>query len=421
MARTLDVYIGDDITGHLVQDDGGQMSFTYAEGWRNKPGAVPLSQSLPLRAEPFKGKECRGFFGGLLPEEAKREIIARNLGISARNDYAMLERIGGECAGAVTFVPAGGALPEKNYDYRKLSDNELAGILRELPKRPLLAGDKGVRLSLAGAQDKVAVRIEGGEISLPLGGAPSTHILKPAVERFDGVVFNEALCMNLAAASGLLAAGVETRTVDGIDFLVVERYDRHHGKSADDNPTIERLHQEDFCQALGFVSEMKYQMEGGPSLKQCFALLRDVSSTPVIDLARLLDAVIFNYLAGNNDAHGKNYSLLYKPLEKGGRETMLSPLYDIVSTVYYPDLSRDMAMKIGKEYSSENVTAKDFEQLAEEAGLGKALVRRRVPELADTVIASLAKVQIANATAEKVAALIRERCEKARGLLESKS
>jgi serine/threonine-protein kinase HipA len=421
MARTLDVYIGDDITGQLVQDDGGQMSFTYAEGWRNKPGAVPLSQSLPLRAEPFKGKECRGFFGGILPEEAKREIIARNLGISARNDYAMLERIGGECAGAVTFVPAGGALPEKNYDYRKLSDNELAGILRELPKRPLLAGDKGVRLSLAGAQDKVAVRIEGGEISLPLGGAPSTHILKPAVERFDGVVFNEALCMNLAAASGLPAAGVETRTVDGIDFLVVERNDRHHGKSADDNPTLERLHQEDFCQALGFVSEMKYQMEGGPSLKQCFALLRDVSSTPVIDLARLLDAVIFNYLAGNNDAHGKNYSLLYKPLEKGGRETMLSPLYDIVSTVYYPDLSRDMAMKIGKEYSSENVTAKDFEQLAEEAGLGKALVRRRVPELADTVIASLAKVQIANATAEKVAALIRERCEKARGLRESKS
>ena len=421
MARTLDVYIGDDITGRLVQDDGGQMSFTYAEGWRNKPGAVPLSQSLPRRAEPFKGKECRGFFGGLLPEEAKREIIARNLGISARNDYAMLERIGGECAGAVTFVPAGGALPEKNYDYRKLSDNELAGILRELPKRPLLAGDKGVRLSLAGAQDKVAVRIEGGEISLPLGGAPSTHILKPAVERFDGVVFNEALCMNLAAASGLPAAGVETRTIDGIDFLVVERYDRHHSKSADDNPTLERLHQEDFGQALGFVSEMKYQMEGGPSLKQCFALLRDVSSTPVIDLARLLDAVIFNYLAGNNDAHGKNYSLLYKPLEKGGRETMLSPLYDIVSTVYYPDLSRDMAMKIGKEYSSENVTAKDFEQLAEEAGLGKALVRRRVPELADTVIASLAKVQIANATAEKVAALIRERCEKARGLLESKS
>jgi len=415
MARTLDVYIGDDIVGQLIQDDGGQMSFTYAEGWLKMPGTVPLSQSLPLRAEPFKARECRGFFGGILPEQAKREIIARNLGISARNDYAMLERIGGECAGAVTFVPAGGALPERNYDYRKLSDKELAGILRELPTRPLLAGDKGIRLSLAGAQDKVAVRIEGGEVSVPLGGAPSTHILKPAVERFEGVVFNEALCMKLAAAIGLPAAGVETRTVDGVDFLIVGRYDRHHRKSADDKPKLERLHQEDFCQALGIVSELKYQIEGGPSLKQCFALLRDVSSAPVIDLAKLLDAVIFNYLVGNNDAHGKNYSLLYKPLEKGGRETRLSPLYDIVSTVYYPDLSRDMAMKIGDEYSSENVTARDFEQLAEEAGLGKALVRRRVPELANTVIEAIAKVETLNPTAEKVASLIRARCEKARG------
>jgi serine/threonine-protein kinase HipA len=420
MARTLDVYIGDDIAGQLVQDDGGQMLFTYTEAWLNKPGAVPLSQSLPLRKERFKTKECRAFFAGILPEESKREIIARNLGISARNDYAMLERIGGECAGAVTFVPAGGALPERNYDYRKLSDKELAGILRELPKRPLLAGDEGIRLSLAGAQDKVAVRIEGGEVSVPLGGAPSTHILKPAVERFEGVVFNEALCMRLAVAAGLLAAGVETRSVDGIDFLVVERYDRHHRDSAGGAPTLERLHQEDFCQGLGIVSEFKYQKEGGPSLKQCFGLLRDVSSAPVIDLARLLDAVIYNYLVGNNDAHGKNFSLLYKPLEKGGRETSLSPLYDIVSTVYYPELNRDMAMKIGSEYSSEKIVTRDFEQLAEEAGLGRPLVSRRVPELADTVIASLGKVDITHPTAEKVAALIRERCQKARGWRDGK-
>lgn len=414
MARTLDVYVGDDIVGQLVQDDGGQMLFGYAETWLNKPGAVSLSQSLPLRNERFKTQECRAFFAGILPEEAKREIIAGNLGISARNDYAMLERIGGECAGAVTFVPAGGALPERSYDYRRLSDKELAGILRELPRRPLLAGDEGIRLSLAGAQDKVAVRIEQGEVSVPLGGAPSTHILKPAVERFEGVVFNEALCMELAAAAGLPAAGVETRNADGVDFLVVERYDRHHRESAGAEPTLERLHQEDFCQALGIVSEMKYQKEGGPSLKQCFALLRDVSSAPVIDLARLLDAVIYNYLVGNNDAHGKNFSLLYRQLEKGGRETRLSPLYDIVSTVYYPELSRNMAMKIGGEYSSEKIAARDFEKLAEEAGLGRALVRRRVPELADTVMASLGKVDVAHPTAEKVAALIRERCEKAR-------
>ena len=107
MARTLDVYLHRELVGHLIQDDGGQMVFDYAESWLEKPGATPLSHSLPLRRERFKRNECRGYFAGIFPEESKREIIARNLGISERNDYAMLERIGGECAGAVTFVPTG--------------------------------------------------------------------------------------------------------------------------------------------------------------------------------------------------------------------------------------------------------------------------------------------------------------------------
>src|SRR5260370_36594348 len=112
MARTLDVYLHNNLVGHLVQEGGGQMLFSYVEGWRDRPGATPLSQSLPLRKKRFNRKECRGFFAGILPEESKREIIARNLHISARNDFAMLAEIGGECAGAVTFLPAGEAPPE---------------------------------------------------------------------------------------------------------------------------------------------------------------------------------------------------------------------------------------------------------------------------------------------------------------------
>ena len=411
MARTLDVYLHNELTGHLVQDDGGQMLFTYAESWLNKPGPTALSRSLPLRKKRFSRKECRGFFGGILPEESKREIIARNLGISARNDYAMLEQIGGECAGAVTFIPASEKLNEQHYGYRTLSPAELAAKLRELPKRPLLAGDAGIRLSLAGAQDKVAVRIEVDEISLPLGGAPSTHILKPAVERFAGVVFNEHLCMKLAAAVGLPAAQVESRNIDGMDYLLVERYDRMRRRVTGGEQVLDRLHQEDFCQAQGFVSEMKYQKENGPSLKQCFSLLREVSSAPVVDLVRFLDAVIYNFLVGNNDAHGKNFSLLYQGVGTENLEIRLAPLYDIVSTVYYPELSKEMAMKIGGEYLSERVTPKDFERLAEEAGLGKPLVKQRVAEMADAVIGALGKVEITNPVAEAVATLIRARCE----------
>jgi serine/threonine-protein kinase HipA len=411
MARTLDVYQHRELVGHLIQDDGGQMVFDYAESWLQKPDATPLSHSLPLRRERFKRNECRGYFAGILPEESKREIIARNLGISERNDYAMLERIGGECAGAVTFIPAGESLPALDDRYRALSAHELAGILKELPRRPLLAGETGIRLSLAGAQDKIAVRVEGDAISLPLGGAPSTHILKPAVERFAGVVFNEAFCMRLAAASGLPAAEAEIRRVEDVEYLLVERYDRMHRQSLGGVALLERLHQEDFCQALGIVSENKYQKEGGPSLKQCFALLREVSNAPVIDLARLLDAVVFNLLVGNNDAHGKNFSLLYRGVGTANREIRLAPLYDVVSTYYYPELTRDMAMKIGGEYSSDKVSKANFEQLAEDAGLAKPLVRSRVPELAEAVLSNLDKTAINHPVADALDGQIRERCE----------
>jgi serine/threonine-protein kinase HipA len=411
MARTLDVYLNSDLVGHLVQDKDGQMSFAYGEGWLGKPNAISISRSLPLRTKRFSRKECRGFFAGILPEQSNREIIAHNLGISARNDYAMLERIGGECAGAVTFLPTGHAVPEADYSYRKLSEGELAEILKQLPQRPLMAGEEGIRLSLAGAQDKVALRIENGEVCVPLGGAPSTHILKPASERFEGVVFNEALCMQLASAIGLPAAAADPRSAAGTEYLLVERYDRYHHQEAGGEPVVERLHQEDFCQAQGIVSEHKYQKEGGPSLKQCFALLRDVSSAPVIDLALLLDAVIFNYLVGNNDAHGKNFSLLYRGIGTKNLKIRLAPLYDIVSTVFYPQLSRDMAMKIGSEYSSEKVLPKDFEQMAREAGLSPALVKQRVPELAETLMAALSTINIVHPVSQKVAALIHQRSE----------
>lgn len=413
MTKTLDVYLHSGLAGHLVQDDHGQMIFEYAEEWLANPNAIPLSHSLPLRSEPYAERDCRGFFGGLLPEEHKRELIARNLGISARNDYAMLELIGGECAGAVTFIPPGAPLPDRDYRYRQLSDEGLANILRELPRRPLMAGEDGVRLSLAGAQDKIAVHVSGDRVFLPLGGAPSSHILKPAIERFEGAVFNEAVCMKLASAVGLPTADVEVRQVDGIDYLLVERYDRRLRMVPNGPVFYQRLHQEDFCQALGVPSEMKYESEGGPSLKQCFALLRETSGIPIIDLPHLLDAAIFNALIGNHDAHGKNFSLTYGDgTLVTGRDIRLAPLYDLVSTVYYPELTPKMAMKIGGENRSDTLQPRHFENLAEEAGLAKPIVVSRVPELARSILQSIDEIDISHPVGRDVMALIKQRCEK---------
>lgn len=402
MTKILHVYLNYDMVGQLLLDDSGQMLFNYAESWLGNPKAVSLSHSLPLREEQFKRNECRGFFAGILPEEGKREMVARNLGISKNNDFAMLEQIGGECAGAVTFIPYGASPPQHDFKYRALSDDELLKILSLLPRQPLMAGEDGVRLSLAGAQDKIAVHVSGNKISIPLAGAPSTHILKPAIEHFEGLVFNEAFCMKLAASVGLSVAKTEIRKVGSVDYLLVERYDR----CIDKDGNIQRLHQEDFCQALGIASENKYQIEGGPSLKDCFALLRETSSRPVVDLAHLLDAVIFNLLIGNHDAHGKNFSLLY---HRG--DARLTPLYDLVSTVYYPELTKKMAMKIGKEACSTKIMPEHLKKMAEDTGLAGPMVVKRVPELAELTLNSLNKVDIDHPVVVNLSKLIEDRCK----------
>jgi serine/threonine-protein kinase HipA len=407
--RILDVYLLGETVGTLEQDEHGSMRFTYSPEWLVQTGAIPLSHSLPLREEGFGRNESRGFFAGILPEQRQREVIAKNLGVSAGNDFALLDRIGGECAGAVTFLRRGQEPLEQKEEYRTLSAGELAEILRALPRRPLMAGDEGVRLSLAGAQEKLAIHRSPQGISIPLGGAPSTHILKPAIERFEGLVHNEAFCMRLARVIGFTVAPVEVGNIEGIDYLLVERYDRHW--KSDGEPMgqkLKRIHQEDFCQALGIVPERKYQNEGGPSLKESFALLRECSSSPVLDLNALLDAVIFNALIGNHDAHGKNFSLIYS-----GGKTRMAPLYDLLCTTFYPELSTKMAMKVGGEYDSRKLTGANWERMAEESGLNKLMVKRRVLEMAEQIRQKLPDATIAHPTAEGVSKIIQKSCESA--------
>lgn len=379
MQRELHVYFGHHLVGSLIQNAHGRLIFTYAEEWLNQKVAFPLSQSLPLRTEPFT-KECHAFFGGILPEEEKREMIARNLGISARNDFAMLERIGGECAGAMTFLPSEETPATHENKYKEITEDELVSILGELPKRPLMAGEKGIRLSLAGAQDKLAMTLTD-KILIPLDSSPSTHIIKPDHPRVSGLIYNEAFCLKLAQAVGIPTAAAEIKRANDIKYLAVKRHDR----IMDESGAIQRLHQEDFCQALSVPSEMKYQIEGGPSLGQCFDLLRKASSIPVLDIRTLLDAVIFNFLIGNNDAHGKNFSLIYKPTPQG-IETRLAPLYDLICIRAYPEFSDHMAMRIAKKYHPEEVYPPHWGQFATEVGLAAPMVKKRVLEMAEKLL-----------------------------------
>lgn len=369
--------------GELTQDDGGELGFAYLPGWVNDPETPAVSASLPKRLEPFSRRECRPFFGGLLPEEGQRRAAAQALGISAANDFAMLDRLGGEVAGALQFlhpeeVPRE---PMGPWSPTPLDDAGLLRLLETLPLRPLMAGEGGLRLSLAGAQAKVPVVLVEDAVALPAPNQPTTHILKPAIPRFEATTENEAFIMRLAAAMGLEVAAVEPRVIAAPlgpprTCLLVQRYDRAWPAPGG----IHRLHQEDICQALGIPVEHKYQSEGGPSLAQCFEVVRRVTARPAVEALKLLDAVIFNAMAGNADAHGKNFSILYA--ETGPR---LAPLYDLLCTVRYPELSPAFAMKIGGEAKLEAMGAAAWTLFANQAGLGLPLVRRRVQELAELV------------------------------------
>lgn len=377
MARELEVWLFAERLGTLALTDG-RLSFRYTPDWLSNTDAVPLSSSLPLQAEPFDDHITRPFFAGLLPEGQLRTLIAKQFQVSSQNDFALLDHIGGECAGAVTLLEPGQppSRLEQGHDVQWLSDEEVVDVLDELPHRPMLAGKDGLRLSLAGAQDKLPVIFDGDRIGLPRNGAPSSHILKPAIRTLADTVINEGFCMALAEVMQLKPAKSQVRSVLGRQFLLVERYDR----LANAQGQRQRLHQEDFCQALGVVPEMKYQNEGGPDLAQCFDLVRRVTRPSAPHILRMLDYVIFNALVGNHDAHAKNFSLLY-----AGKSAVLAPLYDVLSTAVYPDLTPKMAMKIGGKYEFSKVQARHWDQLLEAVGLGKAQARKRILALAKSM------------------------------------
>lgn len=409
MTRQLTVWLFGTHIGTLSQIDG-RLNFAYGSDWLNSQHAMPLSQSLPLQAEAFDDRATRPFFAGLLPEGDQRKLIAQALHVSAQNDFALLDGIGGECAGAVTLLEPGQMPPAReNQDLvRWLGEGELLRLLDEMPKRPMRAGEEGLRLSLAGAQDKLPVVADGDRIGLPLFNSPSSHILKPAIAGVEGSVFNEGFCLALADALKLDTVKAEIRRISDRPYLLVERYDRQ--VTADG--CLRRLHQEDFCQALAVAPEYKYQNEGGPDLAQAFELLRRATRPSAPQILKLLDFAIFNALVGNHDAHGKNFSLLYTT-----RGIVLAPFYDVLSTAVYPNLTDKMAMKIASKYRFSEIQARHWERFAAEAGLSPAQVKKRIlnvagrlPALAAKTIAIFAAEGNAHTILPQIMTVIEQRC-----------
>jgi serine/threonine-protein kinase HipA len=382
----LDVYFHSDLVGRLERLEQARLRFAYEPSWVEEGGA-PLSLGLPLRSEPFDDAECRPFFAGLLPEGEFLKSIARAFQVSADNPFSVLSEIGGECAGAVSLAPPDTAPPfASSAPPSWLSEAELGNLIAELPGRPLLIGiddeGEGVRLSLAGARDKLPVLARNSQLGVTRGNPPSTHILKIPIADVDGMVANEAFCMALAAELGLTTAQAVPIHVAGHEALLVTRYDRERS-----GERIHRIHQEDLCQALACVPAQKYEAEGGPGVRACSTLLRNRSAAPAVDLLSLLDALIFSLLIGNADAHSKNYSLLLEDDDS----PRLAPLYDLLSTrVYGYRFGRKMAMKYGGEYRFDKIRGRHIDRFAGDLAASPGLVRRRASAKAGEIATAYA-------------------------------
>ncbi len=377
---SLNIWYEDQLVGHLWQNTTSAIGFRYTSDWISQSGFA-ISQTLPLKEEEYSSEDsiAHRFFANLLPEGGVRDHIVRDLKIP-NTDFELLRAIGGECAGALNILPVERS-PSTDYTYRSLGDTELEQlILRRGQIYTALPPQQRPRLSLAGAQDKCPVLLKEDQYFLPEREAPSSHILKFEVRDYRHLPAYETFTTLLAKQIALPVVDIELRQLQETTYAQIERYDRLW-----ESGQLIRLHQEDFCQALGYGFDKKYQQHGGPSFADCYQLLQDVSTDPIIDTQNLLRWQIFNFLAGNSDGHAKNLSLLYF---KNG-EIRLAPYYDLICTRAIERIDEHLAFDIGGQRDPGHVTEKHWEALAKECDVSPRFLKNLLSESSDLLLDNL--------------------------------
>ncbi len=376
-SERLNVWYEKWLAGCIWQNATGSIEFQYDSQWLTN-GGFALSQSLPLQTEAFSSHAglAHRYFANFLPEGIAREKIVCELKF-VNTDFELLRAIGGECAGAISILEAQQQPAEKDA-YFRLTQEGLKNLVTSRGDSFSVNTQYHPRLSLAGAQFKCPVLFRNGEYSLPKENSPTSHILKFEFSEFRNISAYETFTTQLANKIGLPTCNVEWKTLSGIPYLLVERYDRQY----DDHGRLTRVHQEDFCQALGLGHDAKYEQSGGVSFAACYRLLRSVSSDPATDLRHLLNWQIFNVLAGNSDGHAKNLSLLY--LRNG--EIRLAPFYDLICTRAIANVDHHLALAIGEKRDPNLVSAKDWKMMAEQCDLNSKFVLRLVNEMTEKLL-----------------------------------
>lgn len=385
------------LRGHIAAElhltAAGKLRLHYEDGYRADPAATPLSVSMPLSSAAYDDPVVTPWLWGLLPDD--REVLrrwGREFSVSSANPFSLLSTpIGRDCPGAVQLCPPSeiDALSERAAEAKMMSEADIAVRLRDLrANRALWFGsDFRGQFSLGGAQAKTALHRRDGQWYLASGSLPSTHILKPAIAEYRWSQVNEYLCLAAAAKSDLPAVRTSLMTFEDETAIVVERFDRVWR-----GPQVQRLHQEDLCQALSVHPDYKYQSDGGPGAQDVASLLRSVvpGRLAAEDVWRFVDALAFNWLIAGTDAHAKNYALLLH-----GSWARLAPLFDVASFLPYDDSKGhkvSLAMKIGDGYRLTRADRPDaWLKSASDLGLDADDVVARVADLVRRVPAAVAE------------------------------
>lgn len=381
----------------LIPKRVGHLTCRYTdEALDTWPSNVPLlSCSLPLGR---RAMNANLYFRGMLPEGQHLLALANEARVPTADTYGLLARFGRDVAGAaVVAVDDPG---ERPGSVRLYGADELEAEVANLEDRPLAIYDDS-ELSIAGLQNKLLlVRADDGW-ARPVGGRPSTHILKVEDRRYPRLVEMEAACLRLARDVGLTSVEVETATFAGVSCLIVSRFDRIVTDAG-----VERVHQEDACQALGRDHEAergkgKYEYAGGPKLAEVAELLDRYAREPLVELERLVAVATFNVVIANADAHGKNLSLLY---EAPGM-VKLAPLYDTVPTALWPQMPGRAAMRINARTNLADIMLDDMVAEARRWSLEPEVARRAATATAECLRDAAARLDIP----EELRHLVRDR------------
>jgi serine/threonine-protein kinase HipA len=406
----LDVIAGESLMaqiGHDPLDD--TWTLAYAPEWLDDPAAYPLTPPLPL-TPPERGYDSRSikrFIEHLLPEGHALDVAVAANGLAKSNVFGLIRALGVETAGVLRFRDADHAAAPAEHGMRAIPLDELDARIANR-EQPFTVWDGKVRMSVAGVQDKLLVYLDaplerGGQLYLVEGPRlASTHILKPDLgqPRLPHLAVNEHFCMTLARRIGLPVADVQLLRAPR-PVLVVRRFDRVV-RQQDDGVRVDRLHIVDACQARDLPVAFKYErnlgkepevrnVRDGMSFKRLFGL-GELTANKATAKRTMLHWALFQFLIGNSDAHGKNFSFFVRP----GGYLEPTPWYDLVSVVQYEHFDTDLAMAFGDAFTFDEVKGFALAEFAEGCGIDRKLMQREAKRLAR--LATAAAVELAGSS-----------------------